>query len=245
MRFEIEFTRNFIRRSLPPVGRRLLEIGCGSGELAATLLQDGFSIIAIDCDAESIDAAQQSGVDARTAVWPDFDQGRFDAVLFTRSLHHIHPLNEAVQRADDSLVTGGRSIVDDFAYESADENSLEWFGHVIDRLDRVGVLIAGDDFLRGLRSKAATLKAWRENHQSHLHTAAAMLAEIRRVFGEVRCEKAPYYFRYLSRAIVPIADRQKILRDLAEEEAVLIARGMVPALGRRFVAERMQINLEH
>jgi hypothetical protein len=56
----------------------------------------------------------------------------------------------------------------------------------------------------------------------------------------VHRKEAPYYFRYLSRTIIPTADREKILRDLAEEEAGLIAKGTILALGRRFVAERVE-----
>ena len=97
MKFETRFTRDFIKRSLPAGVRRVLEIGCGSGELAASLLQDGVSLIAIDNDADSIAAAQRLGVDARIAAWPDFEDGQFDAVLFTRSLHHMHPLDRYVQ----------------------------------------------------------------------------------------------------------------------------------------------------
>jgi SAM-dependent methyltransferase len=239
MKFETQFTRDFVKRSLPVGARRVLEIGCGSGELAASLLQDGVSLIAIDNDVDAIAAAQSLGVDVRIAAWPDFEEGQFDAVLFTRSLHHIHPLDKAVQRAADSLVLGGRIIVEDFAYETADEKTLQWFGDVIDRLDDTGLVVKEDDFLKAVRSKTETLQAWRENHESDLHTAAAILAEIREVFGEVQCEVAPYYFRYLSRAIVPTADRDKILQNLAEQEAGLIGRGTTSALGRRFVAERL------
>jgi len=238
MKFETQFTRDFIRRSLPAGTRRVLEIGCGSGELAASLLQDGISLIAIDNDADLIAAAQGLGVDARTAAWPDFEDGLFDAVLFTRSLHHMQPLAKAVQRAADTLVIGGRLIVEDFAYETADEKTLRWFADVINRLEGAGLLVKGDDFLSALRSKTGLVKNWRENHEPGLHSAASVLAEIRRVFGETQCEEAPYYFRYLSRAIAPTADRDKILRDLAEQEAVLMSRGVVLALGRRFVAER-------
>ena len=238
MRIETQFTQAFIRRSLPEGARRVLEIGCGSGEVAASLLQDGLSLVAIDNDADSIAAAQGLGVNARIATWPDFADAPFDAVLFTRSLHHMHSLGKAVQRAADTLVIGGRLIVEDFGYEATDGNTLHWFGEVIDRLDHAGVLIKGDDFLNAVRSKTETLKGWRENHESHLHTAAAMLAEIRRVFGEVRCEEVPYYFRYLAPLIVATADRDKILQDLAEEEVGLIATGTILALGRRFVAER-------
>jgi len=238
MKFETQFTRDFIKRSLPAGARRVLEIGCGSGELAASLLQDGVSLIAIDNDADFIAAARGLGVDARIAAWPDFEGGLFDAVLFTRSLHHMHPLDKAVQRAADTLVIGGRLIVEDFAYETADEKTLQWFANVIDQLDGADLLVKGDDFLSTLRSRKETLKIWRENHESGLHTAANVFAEIRRVFGETQCEEAAYYFRYLSRAIVPNADRDKVLQDLAEQETELIARGTILALGRRFVAER-------
>lgn len=238
MKFETEFTREFIRRSLPQRARRLLEIGCGGGELAASLLQDGFSLVAIDSDADSIADAQKLRVDARLAAWPEFEDGQFDAVLFTRSLHHIHPLGKAVHRAADSLVLGGRLIVEDFAHEAADEKALQWFGRLIERLDSAGVLIRGDDFVDAVRAKTATLRAWREIHEPDLHTAAAILTEIRKIFGKTRCEEVPYYFRYLSRAIAPPVDRDRILRDLVEEETELIGSGTIRALGRRFVAER-------
>ncbi len=62
MKFETQFTWDFIKRSLPAGARRVLEIGCGSGELAASLLQDGVSLIAIDTDPDLIAAARGLGV---------------------------------------------------------------------------------------------------------------------------------------------------------------------------------------
>jgi SAM-dependent methyltransferase len=194
MKFETQFTRDFIKRSLPAGTRRVLEIGCGSGELAVNLVQDGVSLIAIDKDVDSIAAAQKLGVDARIAAWPDFADGQFDAVLFTRSLHHIHPLDKAVQQAADSLVIGGRLIVEDFAYETADEKTLQWFGDVIERLEGAGFLVKGDDFLGALRSKIELVKRWRENHESDLHTAVNIFAEIRRVSARRSAKKRPIIF---------------------------------------------------
>jgi len=53
---------------LPPdFGGRLRE-----GEVAACLTQDGYAVIAIDSDRDSVAAARQLGVDARVATWPDF-----------------------------------------------------------------------------------------------------------------------------------------------------------------------------
>ena len=73
MRFETRFTYDFIRRFLPRHCHRVLEVGCGTGELAARLSQDGYAAVAIDSDGESVAAARQLGVDVRLITWPDFE----------------------------------------------------------------------------------------------------------------------------------------------------------------------------
>jgi SAM-dependent methyltransferase len=238
MRFETRFTYDFIRRFLPPRCQRILEVGCGTGELASRLSQDGYAVIAIDSDPESIAGARPLGVDARVATWPDFDDGKFDAVLFTRSLHHIHPLDESVKHAADSLTEGGRIIVEDFAHESVDEKTLDWFGSAIRRLKTAGLLVEDDEFLNKVLSKTDTLNAWRQNHQRELHTAGQIRAQLEKLFGDVVNEEAPYYFRYLAGAIVATEKRDAIVQALAEEEAALAGDGSIVALGRRFVAAR-------
>src|ERR671929_1457394 len=99
MQFETRYSYDFVKRFLPSAAERILEVGCGTGELAACLSEHGYAVLAIDSDRDSIAAAQRRGVDARIATWPDFNGGKFDAVLFTRSLHHVHPLDESVERA--------------------------------------------------------------------------------------------------------------------------------------------------
>ena len=140
-RFEIQYTYDFIRRFLPPDGKRLLEIGCGTGELAAYLTKDGFQVTALDRDREMVAAARRLGVDARLAEWPDFRDGLFDAVLFTQSLHHIHPLRAAVRQAAACLSEGGRIIVEEFAYECADEKTLRWFTSAARLFGAAGLLV--------------------------------------------------------------------------------------------------------
>jgi 2-polyprenyl-3-methyl-5-hydroxy-6-metoxy-1,4-benzoquinol methylase len=85
MQFETRYTYDFIKRFLSSQCRSILEVGCGAGELAACLSKDGYSIVAIDSDCDSVAAARRLGVNARVATWPDFASGQFDAVLFTRS----------------------------------------------------------------------------------------------------------------------------------------------------------------
>jgi SAM-dependent methyltransferase len=237
MRFETRYTHDFIKRFLPRDCRRILEVGCGTGELAAYLSKDA-SVVAIDSDRDSVAAAQRLGVDARVATSPDFDEGHFDAVLFTRSLHHIHPLDESVRHAADRLVKGGCMIVEDFAYESTDEKTLHWFSSAIRLLEATGLLTLSDEFLDKVLSKTETLKAWRQNHEDELHTAAEIDAQLEKVVGRVIRENAAYYFRYIANAITATEKRDAILQAFAEQEETLAADGAIIALGRRFVARQ-------
>ena len=238
MRFETRYTYDFIKRFLSPECRCILEVGCGTGELAARLSKDGYSIVAIDSDGDSIAAARRLGVNAHVATWPDFESGQFDAVLFTRSLHHIHPLPESIKRAAESLVKGGLIIVEDFAYESTDDKTLRWFASAIRFLEATGLLAAGDESLNNVLSKAETLKDWRENHENELHTAAEIDAQLEKLFGRVIRENAAYYFRYTANAITATEKRDAIVQAFADQEETLAADSSIVALGRRFVAGR-------
>jgi SAM-dependent methyltransferase len=238
MRFETRYTYNFIKRFLPSECRRILEVGCGTGELAARLSKDGYSVVAIDTDRDSVAAALRLGVNARVATWPDFVQGQFDAVLFTRSLHHIHPIDESLRHAADSLANGGRIIVEDFAYESADEETLRWFRSAIRLLEATGSLVMSEEFLGKVLSKTETLNAWRENHETELHKAAEIDAQLEKVFKRVIRENAAYYFRYIANAITSTDKRDAVVHALAAQEETLAADGSIVPLGRRFVAER-------
>jgi SAM-dependent methyltransferase len=235
MRFETRYTYDFIQRFVSSERRRILEVGCGTGELAARLSTDGYSVVAIDSNGDSIAAARRLGVDARVATWPDFASGQFDAVLFTRSLHHIHPLRESIRHAAESLVDGGLIIVEDFAYESTDEKTLRWFISAIHFLEAAGLLSVGDEFLNKVLSKTETLKAWRENHEAELHTAAEIETQLEKVFGRVIRENAAYYFRYIANTITATEKRNAILQALAEQEETLATDSSIVALGRRFV----------
>src|SRR5262249_26118962 len=84
---------------LPPAPARILDVGCGNGELARALERAGYAVLAIDIDPAAVAAAIAHGVNATEADMADFDADPFDAVLFSLSLHHMDRLTEALARA--------------------------------------------------------------------------------------------------------------------------------------------------
>jgi SAM-dependent methyltransferase len=107
-----DHTVTSLRAHLPPEAT-LLEVGCGAGDVARALLYEGCDVLAFDSDGTAIAEARSRGVPARQADWPHFDGGPFDAIAFTPSLHHIHPLDAAVRRAHELLRSGALVLVED------------------------------------------------------------------------------------------------------------------------------------
>ena len=115
-----------------PVGAKVLEVGCGEGQIACELLQRGYHVMGLDSDSEAIARAQARGVRAVVASWPKFDSSfSFDAIAFTRSLHHINPLRQAIARARELLNPNGFLLIEDFALDEVNEATVAWFVKVL------------------------------------------------------------------------------------------------------------------
>lgn len=92
---------------------RLLDVGCGRGDLAAAFRARGWQVSGLDPSPAAAAAARALGVDARTgfidgAPWPD---GSFDAVIFNHSLEHIPDPVGALEHAAALLRPRGRLFV--------------------------------------------------------------------------------------------------------------------------------------
>lgn len=224
-----EYTLQFVLAALPAGASRILEIGCGEGALAAALAMAGLSVTAVDADPAAVEAAQARGVAAHHAEWPDFSDGLFDAVLFTRSLHHVADLGESLDAAGSALGKGGRVIIEDFLAEGPTERDAAWFGSLTATMDQAGLLIRPTPYLLHVLGRA---DAAHDDHDHRLHASAAIEAALRQRFGTVRAGPAAYHFRYL----LPGVD-EALGRGLLAHEEALIAAGVIEALGRRYVAQ--------
>ena len=112
----------FFLGELPPAPARVLEVGCGSGDLALSLAEEGYAVTAIDPEAPV-------GPVFRRAAIEDFDEpGPFDAVVAQLSLHHVADLAVALDKVANLLAAEGRVVIDDLGWERLDEGAAERVG---------------------------------------------------------------------------------------------------------------------
>jgi len=231
-------TLTFVEANLPPGPARLLEVGCGHGELALRLQSRGHEVVAIDRSEKAVARARARGVEARRADWPQFDDSApFDAVLFTRSLHHIGALPGAVRRARELLQPRGRVLVEDFARHEVQPLAAEWLYQVLALLDGAGLLRRqSDPLLKAMRRDREPLAAWQAAHDPDLHSAEAMQAALEAEFRRVETATVPYLYRYVCSRLEESARGYRLARRSLAMERRLSTVGGVPLIGRRFVA---------
>jgi SAM-dependent methyltransferase len=94
-------------------GARVLELGCGTGRLAAALAErEAARVLAVDVSPAMVERARENGVDARVArveALP-FKSGWFDAVV-ARMVVHLVDRSGAFAQAARVLAPGGRIVV--------------------------------------------------------------------------------------------------------------------------------------
>src|SRR5216110_1037066 len=154
-----------------PVGATILEVGCGEGQVACELLKRGYHVSGLDSDPEVIASARAHGVPAVVASWPKFAGSvSFDVIAFTRSLHHINPLREAIGRARELLNPRGSLLIEDFAFEEANEATIDWFVKVLRSKRGIALInpVAGQ-LVTELLSSTKVMDTWHLNRGYDVH----------------------------------------------------------------------------
>ncbi len=111
----------FARGALPPPPARVLEIGAGTGELAAALREHGYAVRAIDPKAEDGDGVEQTALIDAT--------GSYDAAIAVVSLHHVEPLADSCARLAALVEPGGVLAIDELDIRRYDERVTTWWLH--------------------------------------------------------------------------------------------------------------------
>jgi SAM-dependent methyltransferase len=200
----------FVRGHLPAPPARVLEIGCGQGELTTALVAAGY-------DALGIDPVAPPGDVFRRLKLEDLE-GResFDAIVAGRSLHHISDLDAALHRIVELLRPAGLLVVEEFAWDRLDEATLDWFYGQQNALAAAGrgEAPASHDELR---------RNWDAEHLG-LHGFAALREGLDAHFDEREFAWMPYLHRTLAGGVAT-----EVL------EQALIDAGAISALGFRYV----------
>jgi SAM-dependent methyltransferase len=232
----------FVQASVAPQAR-LLEVGCGDGELAQALAAAGHEVTGVDPRLPEAPPKHARLSLLREDFLSAKLDGAFDAVLFTSSLHHIHPLSDALARAHALLVPHGRLVLDEFDLDGPDTGTVAWLESMAAHLEKTG-LFHRDAHRHGghtLAPGATPLERWQQRHQHEgqpaLHAADAILAAVRERFTGVFVTRGAYLYRYLLDGLEASARGHTAARGVLAVEQDGIATGWLKAVGVRVVAE--------
>ena len=233
----LQYTHDFVHSELG-ARRRILEVGCGHGELAAALLRDQREVLAVDVSEEAVREARGRGVTAECCDFVKFATARsFEAVLFTRSLHHIQPLQRAIARAFELLEPGGLLLVEDFDHAAMNHDTARWLYGAAEALRIAGIAEPGEfpDL-----TEQEPLQHWLREHAEEppLHSGQQIRAAVQARFPSTRQTRCCYLFRYLVGALRESAGKRQSAARLLEWEASLIEHDRIRAIGLRLAAER-------
>jgi len=233
-RLPVQETLGFLERHLPEAPSRVLEVGCGNGEIAVALAARGFEVTALDADLPP----RPPGVESAAIRWIEADflfyeeETAYDAVLFTRSLHHMSPVAKALNRAAALLRPGGRFLAEEFAFDRVNIQTARWYYDLEAILASAGLIPSPDAALREIRNP---LGRWRQEHASDppLQSGHSMLAAARGRFDLGPAEEAPYLYRSLADRM-EIGDRSdRVAREIFEIESRMIRERDLTAAGLR------------
>lgn len=201
----------FVAQWLPRPRSTLLEVGCGDGELARALADQGHLVTAIDPKAPT-------GRIFRQLALEDFEAAaEFDAVVANRSLHHVHDLDAALGKVRSLLKAEGVLILNEFAWDQMDESTAAWY-----RAHFEGTEPSNPSLEPG-----AFPGRWVEEHAG-LHTSTVLEERLVSYFTTEVFEWVPYIARnYLYRV------------ELENDEAEAISDGRSRALGFRYVGRKL------
>jgi 2-polyprenyl-3-methyl-5-hydroxy-6-metoxy-1,4-benzoquinol methylase len=98
-------------------GRRVLDLGCGAGQLALRLAQAGVArVVGIDASERMLEVARARSAHPRVAYCratmedADFADGAFDLVVSSLALHYVRDYAGLVRRIARWLAPGGRLV---------------------------------------------------------------------------------------------------------------------------------------
>ncbi len=185
---------------------RVLEVGAGRGELAASLSASGYDVVAIDPKAEDAHVL--------AVALADFASDEpFDAAVAVVSLHHVEPLEASARHLAALLRPGAPLLVDEFDVSALDERAATWW----------------------LAQRRARGEPEHDHQPETPLELIANMREHVHALDDVRTALEPW-FELGDQVPGTYLYRWKLDESLRGEEERLVAAGELPRTGVRFVA---------
>jgi SAM-dependent methyltransferase len=108
----------FVLSQLAQTPSRVLDVGCGDGRLALALAAGGHDVTAID------PVAPEGPIFQRVTLEEFVPSDPFDAVVASRSLHHVPDLDLALDKIAQLTPL---LIVEEFAWDLLDDRTAAWY----------------------------------------------------------------------------------------------------------------------
>lgn len=210
----------FVRSQLPPPPARVLEVGCGNGELALALVAAGWQVVAVDPRAPDGKPFVRTSVEKLDAS--DFEP--FDAAVAVLSLHHAGALGNVLDTVRALLKPGGVFLVDEFRKDRlADRDTAAFYYY-----QRLALHHAGRRTDGGHSPVQGSFENWfsRTSERVGVHREDALLEALEERFTTRSLTYGPYLFR------------QGLGADVEPLERKLIAEGGIQPTGLRWVGVR-------
>jgi SAM-dependent methyltransferase len=219
---------------------RVLEVGCGEGELARALDRAGHSVTAIDPHLSVPEREGESPVFRSVGIEGFSGPGPFDHVVAVLSLHHVEDLTGAVEKVAGLLAAGGSLVVVEFAWDRMDGDTARWAARRLPETPSPGHASWLEHCCHGVPhgvpcgepheghedhhgASAANVARWARQHG--LHDSRTLREALSRRFVQTLFEWGPYLY----------AD----LDDTSEaDELEAIEAGEINATGFRYVGVR-------
>jgi len=127
----------FLLSHIPKGVKTILDVGCGAGQLARTLLSTGYAVDCVSPSAFLTEQTRKSIADKSEIFECKFEdletEKRYDLILFVESFQYIDLL-KALANTSRFLNVGGHMLVCDIFKKSGEEKGRQSGGHDLDKL---------------------------------------------------------------------------------------------------------------
>jgi hypothetical protein len=145
-------------------------------------------------------------------------------------------LREAVNKAGELVKPSGLLILEDFAFDEVNDQTLRWFLEVLrSHPGRALLNSVPGELLTDLLQSEDPVAVWRNSRGHELHSMTAMTQAIVERFVVRETQSVPYLYRYLVPVLGETREAAKLVEEVLREEARAGARGEIVLIGRRIV----------